>query len=154
MSLDSCPEKQFRTVSSNLFNFIFFEMATIKRFEEMDAWKLARELCNKIGQLIDEGCLKRNYRLIDQMEGSSGSIMDNISEGFERGTRGEFITFLGYAKGSCGEFRSQLYRALDRNYLSKQQFEEFYSLSIRISVTLQKFIAYLQQTSIAGVRKK
>jgi four helix bundle protein len=129
-------------------------MATIKRFEEMDSWKLARELCQKTGKVIDDGQLKKNYRLIDQIEGSSGSIMDNIAEGFERGIRGEFITFLGYAKGSCGEFRSQLYRALNRSYISQMEFDELNLLSIRISVILQKFIVYLQKTQIKGLRKK
>jgi four helix bundle protein len=129
-------------------------MATIKRFEEMDSWKLARELCSKIGKLVDAGKLERNYRLIAQIEGSSGSIMDNIAEGFERGIRSEFITFLGYSKASCGEFRSQLYRGLDRNYFSKEQFDEFYSMCVRISAMLQKFIEYLQKTEIKGVRKK
>ena len=94
-------------------------MATIKRFEELDVWKLSRELCKKTGELVDNGVLKNNFRLIGQVEGSSGSIMDNISEGFERGTRAEFIQFLGYSKGSCGELRSQLYRILDRNYINK-----------------------------------
>src|SRR5882757_8166332 len=59
-------------------------MATIKSFEELDSWKFARELCEKVGKIIDDGRMKRKYRLIDQMEGSSGSIMDNIAEGFER----------------------------------------------------------------------
>ena len=129
-------------------------MATIKSFEELDAWKFARELCEKVGRIIDGGKLKRNYRLIDQMEGSSGSIMDNIAEGFERGTRGEFITFLGYSKGSCGELRSQLYRASNRNYISEAEFNELYTLSTRISGSLQKFIEYLLNTSIKGSRKK
>ena len=66
-------------------------MATIKRFEDLDAWKISRELCNKIGQIIDKELFQKNYRLIGQIEGSSGSIMDNIAEGFERGTRAEFI---------------------------------------------------------------
>jgi four helix bundle protein len=129
-------------------------MATIKRFEEMDSWKLAREVCDRIGKLIDDGKLKRNYRLIDQIEGSSGSIRHNIAEGFERGIRGAFITFPGYAKGSCGEFRSQLYRALNRSYISQVEFDELSLLSIRISALLQKFIVYLQETSIKGLRKK
>ena len=99
-------------------------MATIKRFEDLEMWKLSRILCNDIGVLIDKDKLKRNYRLIGQMEGSSGSIMDNIAEGLERGTRAEFIVFLGYAKGSCGELRSQLYRLLDRQYIDQKQFDE------------------------------
>jgi len=129
-------------------------MATIKRFEDVEAWKVSRELCNSIGSLIDTGLFKSNFRLIGQIEGSSGSIMDNIAEGFERGTRAEFIQFLGYSKGSCGELRSQLYRALDRKYINQQQFDEFYSLAVRISPMLQKFISYLQKTLIQGERKK
>lgn len=62
-------------------------MATIKKFEDLDTWKVSRELCNKIGAIIDTGVFKSNYRLIGQIEGSSGSIMDNIAEGFERGTK-------------------------------------------------------------------
>src|SRR6188474_3666287 len=100
-------------------------MSTIKRFEDIEAWKSARQLCKKIGIIIENGVFKNNFRLISQVDSSSGSIMDNIAEGFERGTRAEFIQFLGYAKGSCGEFRSQLYRALDRKYINKEQFEEF-----------------------------
>lgn len=129
-------------------------MATIKKFEDVEAWKVSRELCNNIGSLIDNGSFKSNYRLIGQIEGSSGSIMDNIAEGFERGTRAEFIQFLGYSKGSCGELRSQLYRALDRKYINQQQFDDFYSLAVRISFMLQKFISYLQKTVIQGERKK
>ena len=129
-------------------------MATIKKFEDVEAWKVSRELCNNIGSLIDNGSFKSNYRLIGQIEGSSGSIMDNIVEGFERGTRAEFIQFLGYSKGSCGELRSQLYRALDRKYINQQQFDDFYSLAVRISSMLQKFISYLQKTVIQGERKK
>ena len=129
-------------------------MATIKRFEEIDAWKVGRELCLKIGIIIEEGNFKKSYRLIDQIEGSSGSIMDNIAEGFERGARAEFIQFLGYAKGSCGEFRSQLYRAVDRRYLTKDQFDELNVLAVRISAMIQKLIAYLQKTEVKGTRKR
>jgi len=128
-------------------------MATIKRFEDIESWKLAKDLCAKIGKHIDDGKFKKNFRLIDQMEGSSGSIMDNIAEGFERGSKGEFIVFLGYAKGSSGEFRSQLYRALNRQYINQTEFDELYELATRISGLLQKFIEYLLKTTIAGTRK-
>ena len=92
-------------------------------------------------------------KLIHQIEGASGSVMDNIAEGFERGTKLEFIQFLGYSKGSCGEFRSQLYRSFDRNYLTDEEFTELYQLAIRISGLLQKFIEYLLKTEIAGNRR-
>jgi len=128
-------------------------MATIKRFEDIESWKLGKELCSKIGKYIDGGKFKKNFRLIDQTEGLSGSIMDNIAEGFERGIKGEFIQFLGYAKGSSGEFRSQLYRALNRGYLIEAEFEELYSLATSISGKLQKFIEYLLKTEIVGSRK-
>ncbi len=128
-------------------------MATIKRFEDIESWKLASQLAERMGQLIDEGHFKKNFRLIDQLEGSTGSIMDNIAEGFERGSRQEFILFLGYAKGSAGEFRSQLYRALNRNYITKKQFDELYEMSVNISGKLQKFIEYLLKTNVAGTRK-
>jgi four helix bundle protein len=69
-------------------------MATIKRFEEIKAWQKARILNNKVGDIIDTGQLKRNFRLIGQIEGSAGSIMDNIAEGFARSGNREFIQFL------------------------------------------------------------
>jgi len=129
-------------------------MATIKRFENLDAWKLSRELCDKIGKIIDSDAFRKNFRLIGQVEGSSGSVMDNIAEGFERGSRAEFIVFLGYSKGSCGELRSQLYRAFDRKYITQEQFEELFLMTTRISAMLQKFISYLLKTDIKGLRKK
>jgi four helix bundle protein len=128
-------------------------MATIKSFEDIESWKLARELCKKTGRLIDDGRFKRSYRLIDQIDGSSGSVMDNIAERFERGTRKEFISFLGYAKGSCGEYRSQLYRALDRDYISQPEFDELAKQAMHVSSLIQKFIEYLNKTDVAGTRK-
>ena len=129
-------------------------MATIKRFEELEMWKLSRELNKMIGELIDGKKFEKNFRLINQVEGSSGSIMDNIAEGFERGSRAEFILFLGYSKGSCGELRSQLYRALDRSYISIEQFEVLHIIAVRISAMIQKFMKYLQGTTLNGIRKK
>ena len=129
-------------------------MATIKTFEDIESWKKARELCNLIGKIIDEGKFKNSFRLINQVEGSSGSVMDNIAEGFERGTRAEFIQFLGYAKGSCGELRSQLYRAFDRNFITTEEFENLKTLALNISGLIQNFISYLQNSEVAGVRKK
>ena len=127
-------------------------MATIKNFEEILSWQEARKLNTIIGKLIDEKKFQHNYRLINQIEGSAGSIMDNIAEGFERNGNKEFIQFLYIAKGSCGELRSQLYRALDRHYITKDEFVLFSDHSMRINSLIQKLITYLQNTEFKGVK--
>lgn len=129
-------------------------MATIKRFEDIEAWKKARILCNEIGKLICEGEFARDYKLREQLNASSGSIMDNIAEGFERDGRKEFIQFLSFAKGSCGETRSQLYRALDRKYISKEEFEELYNEVFTISKLVSGLMTYLKNTEFSGSKFK
>ncbi len=129
-------------------------MASIHRFEEIISWKEARILNGTIGKLIDDNRLDRNYRLISQIEGSSGSIMDNIAEGFERGGNREFIQFLYIAKGSSGELRSQLYRALDRHYINQNEFDELSIHSMKISNMIQSFIGYLESSDLKGVKYK
>src|SRR4029078_1952812 len=129
-------------------------MATIKRFEDIISWQKARELNKLIGDITDLGKFKRSYKLIDQIESSSGSIMDNIAEGFERSGNREFLQFLYISKGSCGEFRSQLYRALDRNYINQSEFNELYSLAKDIISMLQKLTNYLEQSEIKGLKYK
>jgi len=129
-------------------------MATIKSFEDIESWKKAREVCRILGEIIDAGKFMKSYRLIHQIEGSSGSVMDNIAKGFERGSRAEFIQFLGYAKGSCGEVRSQLNRAPDRKFIKEKEFEELKILVSQTSGLIQNFITYLQNSEVAGIRKK
>lgn len=86
-------------------------MATIKSFEEIEAWQTARSLSKEIFGLTNFGSFSKDYGLRDQINRATGSIMDNIAEGFERGGSKEFIQFLAIAKGSAGEVRSQLHRA-------------------------------------------
>jgi four helix bundle protein len=128
-------------------------VATITRFEHLDCWIVARQLCSLLGKIIDSKKFNGNYGLINQIERSSGSIMDNIAEGFDRGSRKEFINFLSYSKASCAEVRSQLYRALDRNYLDNDQFNKLFDLSLRVTYMVQKLIRYLQKTTFEGTRK-
>jgi four helix bundle protein len=129
-------------------------MSTFKKFEEINSWQKARELNKILGKYIDAGKFKRSFKLISQIEGSAGSIMDNIAEGFERGGNREFVQFLYISKGSCGEFRSQLYRALDRGYLLQNEFEELYNMAMETIVLLQKLINYLEQSELKGAKFK
>lgn len=98
-------------------------MAKIEKFEDLKVWQLAPEICNDIWYLFENSSLGKDYELKNQMSRSSGSIMDNIAEGFERNGNRKFIQYLSIAKGSCGEIRSQLYRALDRKHITQAQFE-------------------------------
>lgn len=109
-------------------------MSTWNKFEEIISWNEARILNQHIGEFIITGRFNHSYRLIQQIEGSGGSIMDNIAEGFERGGNKEFIQFLYISKASCGELRSQLYRALNRNYIDNDEFEALYVHAKKITI--------------------
>lgn len=127
---------------------------TIERFEDLDIWQEARNLCSEIKKLCNKNDFFKDFRLKDQILGSSGSIMDNIAEGFERGGNKEFINFLGIAKGSCGETRSQLYRSLDFEYISKEEFDNLLQKTIMLSKKLSGFITYLKTSEYKGVKYK
>ena len=129
-------------------------MATIERFEQLISWQEARSLNKIIGKLIDSGRFKNSYQLINQVEGSAGSIMDNISEGFERSGNKEFMQFMYIAKGSCGELRSQLYRALDRGYITQNEFDSLSIHAMKISSLIQKLITYLGNSTSKGAKYK
>ncbi len=125
-------------------------MPTIKRFEELEVWKKARILANDVFEIINTGTLSKDFKLRDQMNGSSGSIMDNIAEGFERSSKLEFINFLSIAKGSAGELRSQFYRSLDRKHLSESKFKELFDKIEEVGRMLSGFIDYLNKSEFRG----
>jgi four helix bundle protein len=127
---------------------------TIQRFEELEIWKNARILCRKIRDLSIESSLLKDFSLKDQILRSSGSVMDNIAEGFERDGKKEFIQFLYIAKGSLGETRSQLYRCFDANYLTENQFTELINDCLNLSSQIKKFINYLVSTDMPGHKKR
>ena len=129
-------------------------MATIQKFEDLICWKEARILCKEVGLLVRKKKFGNNFRLIHQIEGSSGSIMDNIAEGFERGGNKELIQFLYIAKASCGELRAQLYRALDLEYLTHTEFSELREKANKISWLIQKFINAVSASALKGYKYK
>ncbi len=129
-------------------------MATIKDFEELEVWKLAREICKDIYKIIQYPSLSKNYALVDQLRRSSGSIMDNIAEGFERGGTKEFIHFLSIAKGSAGELRSQIIRAFDQVYINEEEFQMIKLKIIHEGNQLGHFSAYLKNSGFKGTKLK
>lgn len=110
--------------------------------------------CQEIYFLREKSDLKKDFRLYDQLNGSSGSIMDNIAEGFERNGNKEFAQFLSIAKASCGETRSQLYRVLDRKYVSNEEFGILYEKLLSLGKQIGGFRAYLQNSDLKGSKFK
>ncbi len=119
-------------------------MTSIKKFEDIDAWKLARNLTNRIYEISNRGDFSRDFALRDQIRRAVISIMSNIAEGFESQTQALFITYLGRAKASAGEVRSQLYIALDLDYISKEQYRPAIQMAEECSRQLFGFIKYLK----------
>ncbi len=129
-------------------------MATITRFEDIEAWKSGRDAVRLIYTISSQGRFAQDFALRDQIRRSGISIISNIAEGFERDGNKEFISFLSIAKGSCGEARAQLYVALDQGYIDKEQFT---TLETRLAETgrmIAGFMRYLQTANVRGNKFK
>ena len=126
----------------------------IDKFEDLEVWQIAREICDDVEKLFETTPLGKRYSLKDQMDRSSGSIMDNIAEGFGRGGNLEFRNFLGYAKGSCTELKSQLYRSADKKLTSHADFQKLAEKCDRENAKLGSFISYLSRTEHKGIKFK
>ena len=129
-------------------------MATIKRFEDLEVWQKAREFCIEVNTIITREPFAKDFGLRDQLNRSSGSVMDNIAEGFEREGRLEFIQFLSYAKSSAGEVRSQLSRAKDRGYINETEFVHLHEKILQLGKMLGGFMNYLKKCEIKGLKYK
>ena len=121
-------------------------MATINRFEDLEAWCEARALASAIYSVSASGAFARDYGLRDQIRRASVSVMSNIAEGFERGGKVEFRRFLSIAKGSAGEVRAQLYIALDAGLIQASTFDVLYSQAQSVSNLIGGLMRYLSTT--------
>lgn len=129
-------------------------MSSIQKFEDIEAWKLARALANRVYDVTSKSAFSHDYALRDQVRRASISIVSNIAEGFERDGDKEFVQFLFVAKGSCGEVRAQLYVAYDRQYLSEEEFAELTQKALQLSRMIAGLIKYLRQSQITGKKYK
>jgi four helix bundle protein len=127
-------------------------MPTVHRFEDLIAWQKARLLSSQINALTRDKIFQSDLDLKRQIRRSAGSVMDNIAEGFGRGSRGEFIQFLGIARGSLSEVKSQLYRSLDNQYISANQFDELYAQCDEVGRLTDSLLLYLNNTNQKGRR--
>jgi four helix bundle protein len=125
-------------------------MAKITTFEDLKVWQLAREFSREIHLLTQKGSFSKDFELRNQINRSAGSVMDNIAEGFERGGNKELCQFLSISKGSCGESRSQLTRALDRGHITQTEFELMKNKAIEISKQISGFMTYLKGSNLKG----
>ncbi len=117
----------------------------IERFEDIEAWQLARELARKVYRLTKKPGFAKDYGLKRQVQDAAGSSMHNIAEGFDSETNAEFIRFLRYAKRSCTEVQSELYLTLDEEYISPNEFSDTYEQARRTRSAIRGFINYLKK---------
>ena len=129
-------------------------MATIRKFEDLEIWQLARQLSQQVLFISKNTELKNDYRFKDQIKASSGSFMDNIAEGFERDGNLEFRQYLSIAKGSFGEVRSQFYRLFDSEYIAEEKMVELVTECEQISKRIANFISYLNKKDFKGNKFK
>jgi len=119
-------------------------MAKIERFEDIEAWKVAREISQQVYSITRSGNFAKDFGLRDQMQRSAVSIMANIAEGFDSGSSREFVRFLGYALRSATELQSHLYVALDQDYLNKQEFDVLFTSITKCKNLISGFARYLR----------
>jgi len=119
-------------------------MATVERFEDLEVWQKARDVVNAVYQASLVGTFSRDYALRDQIRRAVVSIPSNIAEGFSRHSNKEFIQFLFISKGSVAEVQSQLYTALDQDYISQEVFDSTYEGLQVVAKQLSRFMTYLR----------
>ena len=124
----------------------------VDRFEDLVIWQQARRLSKEVYEITRLGDFRFDSRLVQQIRAAVGSIMDNIAEGFERDGNKEFIQFLYVAKGSCGEVRSQLYRAFDAGFINEETFTRMLNETLSLNKGILNFIKSLKSSAVTGTK--
>jgi len=124
----------------------------IERFEDIEAWQLGRDLTGRVYAVTKIRPFARNCALTDQIRRAAMSVMHNVAESFDSGSDKEFVRFLSYAQRSCTEVRSQLYVALDQQYVSLNQFDELSDLAREAHARIGGFIKYLKRSERSATR--
>ncbi|MDO9340966.1 MAG: four helix bundle protein [Bacteroidales bacterium] len=124
----------------------------VTRFEDLEIWKEARDLSKIVYNITSHGLFNTDFKFRDQIRASAGSTMDNIAEGFDRGGNKEFSQFLSVSKGSCGEVRSQSYRAFDCKYITENQFNDLLDRTESLSRKTYNLMQHLKNSDIKGLK--
>ena len=122
-------------------------MPLITRFEDIRAWREARELTKLVYGITKSGALSKDYGLRDQIQRAAVSAMTNIAEGFDCESKTEFARFLGIARRSVVEVQSLLYTALDIGYINKDIFEQIFAQAEKTKALIGGFKHSLQTRS-------
>ena len=120
-------------------------MPKIERFEDLQRWQKARQLANAVYELARRPAFAKDFQLRDQIRDAAGSVMHNIAEGFDSGTRAEFVRFLKIARRSASEVQSELYLALDQKYITSELLKSTYDLATETKRLINGMIAYLRK---------
>ncbi|HPD52313.1 MAG: four helix bundle protein [Bacteroidia bacterium] len=129
-------------------------MASIKTFEDLEIWKIARQVNKIVFTITRSREFQEDLRFRSQIRSASVSMISNISEGFERGGNREFTNFLSIAKGSNGELYSQLVVAADQGWVPESEMEILRQLSRQFSQKTGALMSYLIQSQIKGTKYK
>ena len=122
----------------------------VERFEDLVIYQKSRELAKQVYEITRQGEFKFDTRFVQQIRAAAGSVSDNIAEGFERQSNKEFKNFLFIAKGPCGEVRSQLNRALDVGFITKEKYEQMYDDALKLSISINNFIRSIKDSDFKG----
>jgi four helix bundle protein len=120
-------------------------MTTIKNFEDLKAWQKARAMAGYVYALTRKEKFSRDFGLCRQIQEAAGSAMHNIAEGFESGYDPEFARFLKMARRSAGEVQSELYLALDAEFITKEELQKAYELAVDVKKLINGMISYLRK---------